>query len=158
MKGSPCFIEFCVNWKFKGSPRKGVLFKKKEAYTQVEYDGIIVDRDQHQAIVLFYFSGRQLGDLEEQETKYCGNISGVRFWGISSTFVWVAPDEIILDDLKFENPIKFYSDNKSAINITPNPIQHDKTKHIEIWVIFHQGQFGKTCLYVLSSILSDFHS
>lgn len=63
--------------------------------------------------------------------------------------------KIILDDLKFENPIKFYSDNKSAINITPNPIQHHKTKHIEIWVIFHQGQFGKTCLYVLSSILSD---
>ena len=28
--------------------------------------------------------------------------------------------------------MKLYSDNKSAINIAHNPIQHDRTKHIEI--------------------------
>ncbi|RVW49045.1 Retrovirus-related Pol polyprotein from transposon RE1 [Vitis vinifera] len=41
---------------------------------------------------------------------------------------------IILDDLriKWDGPMKFYCDNKSAINIAHNPIQHDRIKHIEI--------------------------
>ena len=42
--------------------------------------------------------------------------------------------KIILDDLriKWDGPMKLYCDNKSAINIAYNPIQHDRTKHIEI--------------------------
>ena len=42
--------------------------------------------------------------------------------------------KIILDDLriKWDGPMKHYCDNKSTINIAHNPIQHDKTKHIEI--------------------------
>ena len=42
--------------------------------------------------------------------------------------------KIILDDLriKWGGPMKFYCDNKSAINIAHNPIQHDGTKHIKI--------------------------
>ena len=42
--------------------------------------------------------------------------------------------KIILDDLKIkrECPIKLYCDNKSAISIAHNPIQHDRTKHVEI--------------------------
>ena len=40
---------------------------------------------------------------------------------------------IILDDLriKWDDPMKLYNDNKSAINIAHNLIQHDRTKHIE---------------------------
>ena len=42
--------------------------------------------------------------------------------------------KIILDDLriKWNGPMKLYCDNKSTINITHNPIQHDRTKHNEI--------------------------
>ena len=42
--------------------------------------------------------------------------------------------KIILDDfrIKWDYPMKLYYDNKSAINITHNPIQHDRTKHIEV--------------------------
>ena len=45
--------------------------------------------------------------------------------------LWV---KIILEDLKIQwtGPMKLYCDNKSAINIAHNPVQHDRTKHIEI--------------------------
>lgn len=41
--------------------------------------------------------------------------------------------KIILEDLKikWEEPMKLYCDNKLAINIAHNPVQHDRTKHIE---------------------------
>ena len=34
--------------------------------------------------------------------------------------------------VKVKGPMKLYSDNKSAINITHNPVQHDWMKHVEI--------------------------
>ena len=42
--------------------------------------------------------------------------------------------KIILDDLNIEwnGPMKLYCDNKSAINIAHNPVQHDRTKHVEV--------------------------
>ena len=42
--------------------------------------------------------------------------------------------KIILEDLKmkWEEPIRLYCDNKSVVNIAHNPLQHDRTKHIEI--------------------------
>lgn len=40
----------------------------------------------------------------------------------------------LLEDLKikWDNPWRLYCDNKLAINITHNPVQHDRTKHVEV--------------------------
>ena len=40
----------------------------------------------------------------------------------------------ILEDLKIgiSKPMKLYCDNKAAISMTHNPVQHDSTKHVEI--------------------------
>jgi len=42
--------------------------------------------------------------------------------------------KIILEDLriKSDDPIRLYCDNKSAISIAHNPVQHDRIKHIEV--------------------------
>ena len=41
---------------------------------------------------------------------------------------------IVLEELKMtiELPLKFYYDKKATISIAHNPVQHDRTKHIEI--------------------------
>ena len=41
---------------------------------------------------------------------------------------------IVLDDLKIkiQGTIDIFCDNQSTINIAHNPVQHDRTKHIEI--------------------------
>ena len=45
--------------------------------------------------------------------------------------LWV---KIILEDLKISmpKPIKLLGDNQLTISIAHNPVQHEKTKHIEI--------------------------
>ena len=45
--------------------------------------------------------------------------------------LWI---KIILSDLgiKWEEVMKLYCDNKSAIDITHNLVQHDQTKHVEV--------------------------
>lgn len=42
--------------------------------------------------------------------------------------------QIVLEDLKIpvQRPIELLCDNQSAISIAHNPVQHDRTKHIEI--------------------------
>lgn len=42
--------------------------------------------------------------------------------------------KILLDDLKikYEGSMKLFCDNKSAICIAHNCVQHDRTKHIQI--------------------------
>ena len=42
--------------------------------------------------------------------------------------------KIILDDLKirWDEPMRLYYDNKSAISTAYNPVQYDRTKHIEV--------------------------
>ena len=42
--------------------------------------------------------------------------------------------KIIVEDLrlKWDNPMKLYCDNKFAISITYNLVQHDRTKDIEV--------------------------
>ena len=45
--------------------------------------------------------------------------------------VWL---KMILEELRipYEKPKKLYCDNKAAINIAHNLVQHDRTKHVEV--------------------------
>lgn len=52
--------------------------------------------------------------------------------------------ELQLND---ELPMIFYGDNKTVISIANNPIQHDRTKHVEIY-----RHFIKEELFVYHSI------
>lgn len=47
-----------------------------------------------------------------------------------------------------EGPLRLYCDNKSAINIAHNPIQHDKTKHIEIDRHFIKEKLEEGIIYM----------
>ena len=63
--------------------------------------------------------------------------------------------KIILDDLriKWDGLMKLYCGKKSTINISHNPLQHDRTKHIEIdrHFIKEKLEEGVVCMfYVLS--------
>ena len=57
-----------------------------------------------------------------------------KFWAMALAICELLWLEIILHDLNIEwnEPMKLYCDNKSAINIAHNPVQHDRAKHVEV--------------------------
>ena len=63
--------------------------------------------------------------------------------------------KIILNDLriKWDGLMKLYCGKKSTINISHNPLQHDRTKHIEIDKHFIKEKLdeGVVCMSYVSS-------
>ena len=62
----------------------------------------------------------------------------------------------VLSDLhqECETPLKLFCDNKAAISIANNPVQHDRTKHVEIDRHFIKERLdsGSICIpYIPSS-------
>ena len=113
----------------KGNPGKGILFKKNntlalEAYTNADYAGSIVNRRSTTRYCTF-LRGNLVTWRSSVESKFRAIAQGL------CELLWL---KIILEDLriKWDDPMKLYCDNKSAINIAHNPIQHDMTKHIEV--------------------------
>ena len=47
-----------------------------------------------------------------------------------SEMLWMR--NLLLELKLCEGPLKLWCDNKSVINIANNPVQHDRTKHVEI--------------------------
>jgi hypothetical protein len=61
----------------------------------------------------------------------------------------------LLSELKVirKGPSRLYCDNKSAINIANNPVQHDRTKHVEIDRFFIKEKIDDNII-VLSYVMS----
>ncbi|PON50663.1 Ribonuclease H-like domain containing protein [Parasponia andersonii] len=59
------------------------------------------------------------------EAKYRAMAQGI------CEVLWI---QMLLKELKLEPsiPMKVFCDNKAAISITYNPVQHDRTKHVEV--------------------------
>ncbi|RDX81222.1 hypothetical protein CR513_38132, partial [Mucuna pruriens] len=114
----------------KTSSRKGLLFRKEgslslEIYTNADYAGLVTDKRSTSGYCLFLG-----GNLVTWRSNKKNILSFEPSHDICEE-LWM---KIILDDfkVKYEDPMKLFGDNNSAINIVHNPVQHDRTKHIEI--------------------------
>lgn len=123
----------------KGTLGKCILFKRHgrltiEAYTDDDYIRSIVDR--RSTLGYFTFLG---GNLVTWRSKKQGvvarSIAEAEFRAMAQGIRKVLWIKIILDDIKVprDSSMKFYCDNKSAISIAHNLIQHNRTKYIEIY-------------------------
>ncbi|WJZ80505.1 hypothetical protein VitviT2T_000420 [Vitis vinifera] len=122
----------------KGNLGKRILFKKNntlalEAYTDVDYAGSLVDRISTTRYCIFLGGNLVTWRSKKQNVVARSSVES-EFRVIAQGLCELLWLKIILDDLrnKWDGPMKLYCDNKSAINIAHNPIQHDRTKHIEI--------------------------
>lgn len=103
-----------------------------EAYADADYAGSIVDRRSTTRYCTFlggnlmtWRSKKHVVAQSSAETEFRATIQG------ACELLWL---KIILKDLKikWDGPMRLYCDNKTAISIAHNPVQPDRTKHIEI--------------------------
>lgn len=122
----------------KGTPGKGILFKKGEgltleAYTDADYAGSMVDRRSTSGYCTF-LGGNLVTWRSKKQNVVARSSAEAEFRSMALGICELLWLKIILEDLKIEwrKPMRLYCDNKSAINIAHNPVQHDRTKHIEV--------------------------
>jgi hypothetical protein len=122
----------------KSAPGKGLLFSnhghlKVEGYTDADWAGSADDRKSTAGY--FTFVGGNLVTWRSKKQQVVARSSAeAEFRGMAvgiCELLWI---KSLLKDLGYEqeDAMKLYCDNKSAIEIAHNPVQHDRTKHVEI--------------------------
>ena len=122
----------------KSTPGKGLLFQKTtqqniEAYTDADWAGSVIDRRSTSGYCTYVWGNMVTWRSKKQnvvarssaEAEYRAMANGV------CEMLWL---KRILEELQMpvNMPMKLYCDNKAAISIAQNPVQHDRTKHVEI--------------------------
>ena len=122
----------------KGNPRRGILFKRNtglvlEAYTDADYAGSIMDRRSTSGYCTF-LGGNLVTWRSKKQNVVARSSAEAEFRAMAQGVCELLWLKIILEDLKikWDGPMRLYCDNKSAISIAHNPVQHDRTKHIEV--------------------------
>lgn len=122
----------------KASPGKGLFFWKGTSqqvsgYTDVDWAGDGTDGKSTSGYFMFVNGNLVTWRSKKQnfvarssaEAEYRGMVHGV------CEILWI---KRIFRDLKIDqtNPMQLYCDNQASINIANNPVQHDRTKHVEV--------------------------
>jgi hypothetical protein len=122
----------------KANPGRGLLFKKNEqlsmeVYTDADYAGSVSDRRSTTRYCMF-LGGNLVTWRSKKQNVVARSSAEAEFRAMAQGVCELLWMKIILDDLKieYEAPMRLFCDNKSAISIAHNPVQHDRTKHIEI--------------------------
>lgn len=122
----------------KSAPGRGLLFSKNgvheiEGYTYSDWAGNQTNRRSTSGyftfvegnIVTWRSKKQKVVAKSSAKAKYRGMAYGV------CELLWV---KNVLQDLgiDYEKPMSLHCDNKAAIEIAHNPVQHDRTKHVEV--------------------------
>ncbi|XP_073101446.1 secreted RxLR effector protein 161-like [Elaeis guineensis] len=122
----------------KGCPGRGLLFSQHntfqvERFTDADWAGSLDDRRSISGyctyvggnLVIWRSKKQSVVARSSAEAEYRAMALGIY------ELLWL---QKLLQELQLLNkfPLRLYCDNKAAIEIVSNPIQHDRTKHIEI--------------------------
>ena len=122
----------------KSSPGKGIMFTKGdnldiEGYTDADWAGSIDDRRSTSGyftfvggnLVTWRSKKQEVVARSSAEAEYRGMAKGI------CELLWIRN---LMQDLHIEqtSPMRLYCDNKAACDIAHNPVQHDRTKHVEV--------------------------
>jgi hypothetical protein len=128
----------CILRYLKSSPGKGLLFSKHghlgvDGYTDADWAGSANDRRSTSGyftyvggnLVTWRSKKQSVVSRSSAEAEYRGMAIGV------CELLWL---KNLMKDLGFSQrtAMNLYCDNKSAIEIAHNPVQHDRTKHVEV--------------------------
>ena len=133
----------------KGSLGRGLFFKKSdskkvEIYTDADWVGSTDDRRSTIGYCTYVW-GNLVTWRSKKQSVVAKNSVKTEFKAVAQGMcegLWL---QKLSKELRIiiELSIKFYCDNKAAISVSHNPVQHDKTKHIEVDKHFIKENFEK---------------
>ncbi|KAL0552475.1 hypothetical protein IC582_011590 [Cucumis melo] len=122
----------------KTTPGKDLIFRKTDkktikAYTDSDWAGSVIDRKSTSGYCTFVW-GNLVTWRSKKQSIMARSSAEAEYRAMSLGIcekIWL---QKVLSDLhqKCETPLKLFCDNKAAISIANNPVQHDRTKHVEI--------------------------
>ena len=122
----------------KSTPGKGLLFKKNdqrgvEVYTDADWAGSVTDRRSTSGYCTFVWGNLVTWKSKKQCVVAQSNVEA-EFRAMAHGICEMLWLKSIIEELKkpSTHPMKLYCDNKAAISIAHNPVQYDRTKHVEI--------------------------
>lgn len=122
----------------KNSPGKGLLFKRSrqrivEAYTDADWAGSVTDRKSTTGYCTYVWGNLVTWRSKKQNVVARSSVEA-EYRAMANGVCEILGIQRILEELKqpVESPMKLYCDNKAAISIAHNPVQHDRTKHVKI--------------------------
>ncbi|KAA0054937.1 Beta-galactosidase [Cucumis melo var. makuwa] len=144
----------------KMTPGKRLMFKKTdkktiETYTDSDWVGSVVDRKSTSGYCTFVWGNLVTWRSKKQNVVSRSSVEAeyrAMSLGISEE-IWL--QKVVYDlHQECETPLKLFCDNKATISIANNPVQHDRTKHVEIDRHFIKERLdsGSICIpYIPSS-------
>uniref|UniRef100_A0A2N9IGY8 Integrase catalytic domain-containing protein n=1 Tax=Fagus sylvatica TaxID=28930 RepID=A0A2N9IGY8_FAGSY len=122
----------------KSSPGKGLMFSKNnhlnvDGYTDADWAGNISDRKSTSGY--FTFVGGNLVTWRSKKQKVVALSSAeAEFRGMAKGLCELLWLRRLLAEIGFapSSEMNLFCDNKAAIDISHNPVQHDRTKHVEV--------------------------
>ncbi|RVW45822.1 Retrovirus-related Pol polyprotein from transposon RE1 [Vitis vinifera] len=123
----------------KNAPGKGILFAKNvdhqsiEVYTDADWAGAVDDRRSTSGY--FTFVGGNLVTWKSKKQNVVARSSAeAEFRGMTLGLCKALWLRLLLQDLGYlsRQLIRLFCDNKAACDIAHNPVQHDRTKHVEV--------------------------
>jgi hypothetical protein len=122
----------------KGCPGRGLLYRphgnlKVECYTDADWAGSLEDRKSTSGYCSFV-GGNLVTWRSKKQSVVARSTAEAEFRAMAHGICEILWLKILLLELGLfqTKPMILYCDNKAALDIAHNPVQHSRTKHIEI--------------------------
>jgi hypothetical protein len=122
----------------KGCPGKGILFSNSghlriEGYTDADWAGCLDDRRSTSGYCIVV-GGSLVSWRSKKQSVVARSTAEAELRSMASGLCELMWLRLLLTELQMYKggPLQLYCDNRATISIVNNPVQHDRTKHIEI--------------------------